>query len=71
MFTSTHKIIQQIKRTSTSEARHSKEKRLSYNVVSSLVTLLQDLSNKFRENQSGYLKSEEVAFFSRKMNLYN
>ncbi|CAB3365974.1 syntaxin-16 [Cloeon dipterum] len=56
MFNNTHKIIQQIRRNSVSEARHGKEKRLSYNVVSCLVTSMQELSNKFRESQGNYLR---------------
>ncbi|KAF4524890.1 hypothetical protein B566_EDAN015546 [Ephemera danica] len=56
MVSSTHRTIQQIRLHSNSEARHGKEQRLSYNVVSSLVTSLQELSNAFRESQGNYLR---------------
>lgn len=54
MFGSTHRLVQQIRRQSTDGSR--REKKLSYNVISSLVTSLQELSNAFRKAQNSYLR---------------
>ncbi|XP_063226475.1 syntaxin-16 [Bacillus rossius redtenbacheri] len=53
MFGTAHKVIQQIRRQSSDGSQQ--EKKLSYNVVSSLVASLQDLSVQFRSSQSSYL----------------
>uniref|UniRef100_A0A8D8LH04 Syntaxin-16 n=1 Tax=Cacopsylla melanoneura TaxID=428564 RepID=A0A8D8LH04_9HEMI len=54
MFNGCHRLIQQIKQQS-SDAYTSREKRLAYNVISSLVTNLQQKSIQFRSMQSSYL----------------
>lgn len=55
MFEAIHKLIQQVQHQSK-DSSSQKELRLSYNVVSSLVSTLQNLSNTFRKLQSSYLK---------------
>uniref|UniRef100_A0A1B6EA29 t-SNARE coiled-coil homology domain-containing protein n=3 Tax=Clastoptera arizonana TaxID=38151 RepID=A0A1B6EA29_9HEMI len=55
MFGTTHKLVQQI-RHHCSDSSSRVEKRLSYNVTSSLVSSLQELSGLFRKLQSSYLK---------------
>ncbi|KAK7865557.1 hypothetical protein R5R35_010096 [Gryllus longicercus] len=54
MFSSTHRLVQQIRHQSNEGSR--REKKLSYNVVSSLVSSLQELSNAFRKAQNSYLR---------------
>ncbi|KAI5712207.1 syntaxin-16 [Diaphorina citri] len=54
MFNGCHQLIQKIKHQS-SDAYTSREKRLAYNVISSLVTNLQQKSIQFRSMQSSYL----------------
>ena len=56
MFGSAHRLIQQIRHQSGDGGQQ--EKRLSYNVVSSLVATLQELSVTFRKSQNSYLKSK-------------
>lgn len=55
MFGATHKLVQQIRHQS-GDSSSQIEQRLSYNVTSSLVTTLQELSGLFRKLQSSYLK---------------
>nr|CAD7416121.1 unnamed protein product [Timema poppensis] len=53
-FATTQRIVQQIRHQSNEGS--TQEKRLSFNVVSSLVATLQELSALFRKSQSSYLK---------------
>ncbi|XP_068083176.1 syntaxin-16 [Anabrus simplex] len=55
MFGGIHRLIQQVRHQSNEGNRQ--EKRLSYNVVSSLVTSLQELSTAFRRSQNSYLRT--------------
>ncbi|KAJ9580305.1 hypothetical protein L9F63_004021 [Diploptera punctata] len=56
MFGAAHRLIQQIRHQSGEGGQQ--EQRLSYNVISSLVTILQELSVTFRRSQNSYLKKE-------------
>lgn len=57
MFGTAQRLVQQIRQQS-SEGRGRQEQRLSYNVVSTLVAVLQELSAAFRQTQNSYVKSE-------------
>lgn len=54
MFNGCHRLIQQIKY-QTADAHTPREKRLAYNVISSLVSSLQQKSMQFQSMQSNYL----------------
>ncbi|GFG38246.1 hypothetical protein Cfor_01887 [Coptotermes formosanus] len=54
MFGAVHRLIQQIRHQSGEGSRQ--EQRLSYNVVSSLASTLQELSISFRKSQNSYLR---------------
>lgn len=60
MFNGCHRLIQQIKY-QTADAHTSREKRLAYNVISSLVSSLQQKSIQFQSMQSNYLNSKSLS----------
>ena len=57
MFNSCHKCIQRIQSYSVRNNRGYTDANVAKNVVTSLVTTLQNLSNTFRRDQNTYLSS--------------
>ena len=58
MFTTCHNCIKRIQNNSRSPSKGQTESNVAKNVVTSLVTTLQNLSNTFRSDQNTYLNSE-------------
>lgn len=64
MFTTCHNCIKRIQHNTYSQSKGQAEANVAKNVVTSLVTTLQNLSNTFRSDQNAYLNSKWIASFS-------
>lgn len=63
MFSRIQRLVQQIRHASEND-RKDQERRLSYSVITSLLTSLQELTNHFRGLQSSYLNSKFIECLS-------